>query len=299
MKIFITGGTGFVGSRLCEFLEEKDHQLTVLTRNAGKGVKDSGRTYLVGDPLHSGDWQEELASHHVIINLAGASIFCRWTAANKKRIWDSRILTTRNLVSPLLLDKGVCRLLVSASGIGYYGIEDRGVLPEDHPPGHDFFGNLARRWEEEAVRTESANVRVARCRFGVVIGSGGGAMSKMLPAFRLGLGSPLGDGNQRFPWIHRDDLCRAILHIINNDQLSGPFNFVAPQIPTNREFSKCLGRVLHRPVWLPSIPAFFLRLILGEMANVVLFGQHAVPRRLLESGFQFRHETCESALGAL
>jgi uncharacterized protein (TIGR01777 family) len=299
MKIFITGGTGFVGRSLCGLLEKNDHQLTVLTRHAGKRAGGSGRTYLVGDPLQPGDWQKELASHQVIINLAGASIFCRWTAANKKRISDSRILTTRNLVAPLLEDKGVCSLLVSASGVGYYGIEDSGELSEDHLAGHDFFGNLARRWEEEAVRAESAKIRVARCRFGVVIGPGGGAMSKMLPAFRLGLGSPLGEGNQWFPWIHRDDLCRAILHIINNDQLSGPFNFVAPQIPTNREFSKCLGRILHRPVWLPAIPAFFLRLILGEMANVVLSGQQAVPRRLLESGFQFRHETCESALGTL
>lgn len=298
MKIFLTGGTGFIGNTLSSFLEAAGHELTILTRQNRKAAEGGRRRYLTGNPQKEGDWQRHISSHDVLINLAGASIFCRWTEANKKKILDSRLLSTTNLVAPLLNDKGSCKLLINASAVGYYGLGTKESLHENAPPGKDFLANVACRWEEAALGAETVGIRVARCRFGVVLGAGDGALAKMLPAFRLSVGSPLGEGDQPFPWIHVDDLCSAMLHIINNN-LDGAFNFVAPQIPTNREFSKCLGRALHRPVLLPAIPAFVLRLVLGEMASVVTDGQKAPPNRLLESKFNFRYEDCNTALGAI
>lgn len=299
MKIFLTGGTGFIGSALSAYLEAEGHQLTILTRRQKTAPAQSKRRYVIGDPQQTGEWQGQISGHEVVINLAGASIFRRWTAANRKVIRESRLLSTANVVSPLLTDKGHCKLLLSASAVGYYGLGTRGPLPEGSQPGSDFLADLALYWEKEAQRAAQAGIRVACCRFGVVLGAKGGALAQMLPAFRLGLGSPLGSGKQPFPWIHIDDLCRAMLHIIEHPEHSGPFNFVAPRIPTNREFSKCLGRALHRPVWLPAVPSFVLRLALGEMANIVLDGQNAPPEKLLQSGFRFLYEDCESALRAI
>lgn len=299
MNIFLTGGTGFIGRALSAFLEADGHQLTILTRRQKTSPAGSRRRYVTGDPQKAGDWQGELGSHEVIINLVGASIFRRWTEANRKIIRDSRLLSTANVVAPLLTDKGRCRLLLNASAVGYYGLGTRGPLHEESPPGTDFLADLAMRWEKAAQRGAEAGIRVACCRFGVVLGAQGGALAQMLPAFRLGLGSPLGSGKQPFPWIHIDDLCRAMLHIIDHPELAGPFNFVTPQIPTNREFSKTLGQALHRPVWLPAVPSFVLRLALGEMANMVLDGQQALPERLLANGFRFQYESCESALRAI
>ena len=300
MRICITGGTGFIGRALQRHLLAAGHSLTLISRRPRQADKDRGITYLTADPTQAGSWQKQLASHDAVINLAGASIFRLWTTTNQKKIINSRLMTTGNIADALIRHPGQCKVLISASAVGYYGFEDKGdTLREDHAPGDDFLAELARRWEEEAIRAAAAGVRVARCRFAVVLGPGGGALDRMLPAFRLGLGSALGSGSQPFPWIHLDDLCRAILFILENQDLAGPFNFAAPQAVTNYEFSVALSQVLNRSLWLPAIPHSLLTLILGEMATMLLHGQKVVPARLLDSGFHFSFPEIRPALSSI
>lgn len=299
MRIFITGGTGFIGRALRRHLLAAGHSLTLLSRTARIREQDENVTYLTADPTEAGGWQQELTEHDAVINLAGASIFRLWTTTNQKKIINSRLRTTGNIADALSRQPGRCRTLINASGIGYYGFEDNGgLLLENHAPGEDFLAELTRRWEEEAMRA-ATGVRVARCRFAVVLGAGGGALARMLPAFRLSLGSVLGSGRQPFPWIHLDDLCRALLFILGREDLDGPFNFVTPQPITNYQFSVELSRVLNRPLWLPALPSWLLTLILGEMATMVLYGQKAIPARLMDHGFHFSYPEIRSALTAI
>ncbi|MEJ2690255.1 MAG: TIGR01777 family oxidoreductase [Deltaproteobacteria bacterium] len=300
MRICITGGTGFIGRALRRHLLAAGHSLTLISRRSHTSGQDSNITYLKADPTVAGSWEKKLVAHDAVINLAGASIFRPWTTANQRKIIDSRLLTTGNIADALICHPGKCKVLLSASAVGYYGFEDKGdILREDHAPGEDFLAELAKRWEDEATRAEAAGVRVARCRFAVVLGAGGGALAKMLPAFRLGLGSALGTGRQPFPWIHLDDLCRALLFLLEHEELDGPFNFAAPQAVTNYEFSMELSRVLKRPHWLPALPTFLLTLFHGEMATMILHGQKVVPARLLDSGFHFSYPELRPALKAI
>ena len=300
MRIFITGGTGFIGRALRRHLLAAGHSLTLISRQPHPAGKEKGITYLVGDPAVPGSWQEELASHDAVINLAGASIFRLWTSSNQIKIVNSRLHTTANIADALIKQPGQCKALINASAVGYYGFEDKGdTITEDHARGEDFLAELAERWEEEAARAATAGIRVARCRFAVVLGPGGGALQQMLPAFRLGLGSALGTGHQPFPWIHIEDLCRGILFLLEHEKLDGPFNFAAPQAVTNYEFSAELSRVLSRPIWLPALPTSLLTLILGEMATLVLHGQKVMPARLLNSGFHFSYPEIRGALTAI
>jgi uncharacterized protein (TIGR01777 family) len=300
MRICITGGTGFIGRALRRHLLAAGHSLTLISRSSPPPDKDRGISYLTADPTVAGSWQKQLASHDAVINLAGASIFRPWTTSNQRKIVESRLHTTGNIAEALIRHPGQCRVLLSASAVGYYGFEDKGdILREEHAPGEDFLAELARRWEEEASRAAAAGVRVARCRFAVVLGPGGGALAQMLPAFRLGLGSALGTGRQPFPWIHLNDLCRALLFLLEHEHLDGPFNFAAPQPVTNYEFSVELSRVLNRPLWLPALPTHLLTLVLGEMATMLLHGQKVVPGRLLDSGFHFSYPELRPALQAI
>lgn len=297
MRICITGGTGFIGRALRRHLLAAGHKLTIISRKSPPPGRHPNPTYLIADPTVAGGWQKHIASYDAVINLAGASIFRPWSTHNQKKIVDSRLLTTENIVDALIEPPGQGKVLINASGVGYYGFEDKGdILKEDHPPGDDFLAELTRLWEEEAMRATKAGVRVASCRFAVVLGPGGGALARMLPAFRLGLGSALGTGHQPFPWIHLDDLCRAILFILEHQELKGPFNFAAPQPLTNYEFSVELSRALNRPLWLPAMPTALLTLIFGEMSTLVLHGQHVVPERLLDSGFHFAYPEIKRAL---
>jgi uncharacterized protein len=295
MKIFMTGGTGFVGTSLIRRLSA-EHQVTVLTRSRKEtGRTPSGVSFLEGDPTQRGDWQEKAADHEVFINLAGASIFKRWSDEYKKLLRDSRIETTRNLVESLSARKGKNTLLLSTSAVGYYGFRGDEDLDESSPPGIDFLASLCRDWEAEAFRASDTGARVCVCRFGIVLGEGGGALDQMLPLFKKGLGSPLGKGNQWFSWIHVEDLVEITLFLIDG-QLSGPFNCAAPHPVTNQELTRELGKALGRPTFLPKVPGFALKLVMGEMGSVLLKGQKVVPGRLLEAGFVFRHPTIAGAL---
>lgn len=298
MRIFMTGGTGFVGRYLTGKLSESGHEVTVLTRSAGKIKETSGGVaYIEGDPKESGGWQEKVAEHEVLINLAGATIFNVWTPAVRQEILDSRILTTRNLVDALARSSGKGISLISTSAVGYYGARmDDQILDETSPQGDDFLTEVSLQWEAEANRAEELGVRVVLARFGIVLGRGGGALSTMLPGFKYCLASPLGSGKQWFSWIHLEDLARIMLFLLVNTQISGPVNCTAPHPVRNKEMTAIMGRVLHRPLFMPAIPGFLLKLVLGELGNVLLKGQRVIPKKLLEEGFQFQYPILLDAL---
>ncbi len=295
MNIFITGGTGFVGGFLTQELAGQGHELTILTRKRNPGPPPfPGVRFLTGDPKQEGPWMAAAAEHDWVINLAGASISTRWTDEAKRELYDSRVLTTRNLVAALA-QGGRCRLFCSTSAPGYYGPRGEEELTEESPPGQDFLAKLAQDWEAEALKAQDLGIRTVVTRFGIVLGQGGGMLGELVPLFRKFLGGPVGDGRQWLSWIHHRDLVRAFLFLPEHPELSGPVNFTSPNPVRNRDFAKALGRVLGRPAFLPA-PAFMLRLVLGEFAEVVLTGQKVLPRKLLAAGFQFLYPTIDQAL---
>ncbi len=297
MKILLTGGTGFVGSTLTKKLTGNGHEVTVLTRAIKKGRSlPEGASFLEGNPTKPGSWQEKVADHEVIINLAGASIFRRWNDETKREILDSRILTTNHIVDALADRKVKETYLLNASAIGYYGFHGDEVLNENSPPGNDFLAYVASEWESAARSAQKLGVQVILCRFGIVLGKHGGALSQMVPVFKRWLGGPLGSGKQWFSWIHEEDLVNVFLFLLEHKNLEGPINCVVPNPVRNREFSKILGQVLRKPTFMPAVPGFVLRLIKGEFGNVLLKGQRVQPQKLLENGFRFRFPNIKEAL---
>jgi len=298
MKVFMTGGTGFVGTALTGQLIAAGHTVTILTQaRAGSETALLGRSYLIGNPNLPGDWQESVAGHDVIINLAGASIFSRWTEEQKKILRSSRLDTTRHLFDALPQDAGRISLF-STSAVGYYGFHEDEELTESSPAGADFLAQLAYDWEHEALRAQSKRARVVITRFGIVLGPNGGALAQMIPPFRNFLGGPLGSGRQWFSWIHMQDLTDAFIFLLSHPELSGPVNLCSPRPVRNGELADAIGRVLHRPAFMPA-PGFMIELILGEFGSVLLKGQRVIPSRLLEAGFQFQHPEIEEALRSI
>jgi uncharacterized protein (TIGR01777 family) len=297
MRAFMTGGSGFIGTTISRRLIARGDEVTILTRRIVKDRRPlQGASFIEGDPAREGPWQKQAAGHEVFINLAGASIFRRWTREAKQEIRDSRLLTTRNLVTALEGRKGLDTVLLSTSAVGYYGFHGDEFLDETHPSGEDFLGSLARDWEGEALRAELFGARVVLCRFGIVLGRRGGALSQMLPLFRKGLGSALGDGSQWISWIHEQDLVNIFLFLLDQKGVSGPVNFTAPEPVTNKAFARALGKVLGRPTVLPAVPAFVLKTIKGEFGTVLLNGQRVIPKKLLDAGFRFQFPTIQDAL---
>ena len=295
MKIFMTGGTGFVGTYLTKRLISAGHEVTILTQPlSGAEVTMAGLSYLLGNPTVRGKWQEAVRNHDVIINLAGASIFSRWTPEHKKILLSSRIETTRNLVEALP-DSAEHITFFSTSAVGYYGFHEDEELSESSPPGDDFLAKLAYAWEQEALRGQEKGARVVITRFGIVLGKNGGALGQMIPLFNYFLGGPLGSGRQWFSWVHMHDLAEAFLFLLGRKEISGAVNLCAPNPVRNKDLAKAIGKVLHRPSFLPT-PGFMIRLILGEFGSVLLKGQRVLPRRLLEAGFKFRYPEIEAAL---
>ena len=296
MKIMMTGGTGFIGRALAGRLVEEGHEVMVLTRSASsRRNAPPGLTLVQGDPREPGDWQQQAASADGLVNLAGASIFGRWTDQYKETLRQSRLATTKNLVEALSGQDNSGRVLLNASAIGYYGFRGDEDLDESAQGGDDFLAALSRDWEAEARKAEALGVRVVLMRFGVVLDGSGGAMKQMLPPFKLGLGGRLGSGRQWFSWVHLGDLIKAAVFLLENPQASGPFNITASGPVTNREFTKALGRALKRPAILP-IPAFIMKLAMGEFATALLNGQKVFPRKLLDMGFDFDYPQIDAAL---
>jgi hypothetical protein len=297
MKILISGGSGFVGSNLTHLLLDKGHEVTVMSRNPGKGssLPPQVKT-LAADAMKPGPWQAELALHDAVVNLAGVSINKRWDENHKKKLRDSRILTTRNVVNALSSEKNRVTTLVNASGVGIYGYTKDELLSETAPRGGtDFLSKLAQDWENEAIKAKDYGVRLVIARIGIVLGKDGGALAEMTKPFRFFVGGPLGNGKQWFPWIHVRDLCRAILFSIENTTISGPMNCAAPNPVRNADLAKAIGKALGRPSFMPA-PAFMIRLILGEFGSVILEGQRAIPKALLDSGFKFEFTNINDAL---
>jgi len=299
MRVLVTGGTGFLGTYLTARLIQDGNEVTVLTRSA-KGSKTTSPSifYLQGDPTQKGPWQESIRNHDAIINLAGASIFSRWTEAHKKLIVESRMTTTRNLVEGIPVGSVKKISLLSASAVGYYGFHGDEELTEESPPGDDFLARLADEWETQAFLAKEKGARVVVTRFGIVLGEKGGALGQMIPLFKKFVGGPMGSGRQWFSWIHIKDLAEAFVFLMKHPEISGPVNLCAPGPVRNKELAKALGKALHRPSIIPA-PGFMIRLALGEFGSVILEGQRVVPRRLLDGGFVFQYPEINEALRSL
>lgn len=297
MKVFITGGSGFVGSFLTKKLTEQGHEVTILTR----GIKQAktlpkGASFLEGDPTQPGSWQNSVSQHEVVINLAGASIFQRWTRKTKQEIVESRILTTTHVAEALSHRKGKETHLLSTSAVGYYGFHGDESLNEEDQPGDDFLAQLAQSWESAALKAKEYGARVVLCRFGIVMGRQGGALANLVSVFNKYLGAPLGTGKQWVSWIHEQDLANIFLFLLEHKELQGPVNCTSPYPVRNKDLTKILGEVLQKPTLFPPVPEFMLRILLGEFAKVLVKGQKVIPKKLSESGYQFRFPTLKEAL---
>ena len=298
--VLVTGATGFIGKALCTALKERGQPFTALSRRPDRakalvpGVKEVWR------------WRPRLEPAPVVavqgagavVHLAGESVAGRWNKEKKRAIRDSRVIGTRHLVAAIGEAKSKPGVLVCASAVGYYGNRGDEELTEEAGPGSDFLAEVCQAWEAEARRAEEHGVRVVMLRNGIVLGRGGGALKQMLVPFKLGLGGPVGNGKQWMPWVHIDDVVGIILHAIQQGTLRGPVNATAPTPVRNREFTQTLARLLRRPALLPA-PAFGLKILLGEFADVLLASQRVLPRRIQGAGYTFRHPTLEAALGAI
>lgn len=297
MKILITGGTGFVGKHLSRTCLDAGHDVTILgTRTQPKADIDSRLHYVAADTTVAGDWQAHVAAADTIFNLAGRNIFQRWNRKYKRQIYDSRVLTTRNVVDALTASKPA--VLISTSAVGYYGSCGDIELTEDSPPGKDFLAGLSVDWEAEAAKAAAKGARVVLTRFGIVLGRDGGALAKMIPAFRSYVGGPLGNGRQWFPWIHIQDLLGALNFLAGRPELKGPFNLCAPAPVTNARMADALGKALGRPARM-AVPAFILKMTMGELGDVLLSSQRTLPANLLAAGFDFSFPRIDSALDDL
>ena len=302
MRVVITGATGTIGRRLVAELRERGSTVTVLSRNpahARDALPGQVEAHEWPDPKWSPPPAEALRGRDGIVHLAGEPIAQRWSDEAKREIRDSRVLSTRNLVEALrgLPAAERPRVLVSQSASGWYGARGDEPVDESAPAASDFLARVTASWEGEAERAEELGLRVVRTRTGVVLSESGGALEKMLPPFKLGVGGPVAGGKQYVPWVHLDDVAGAIAFCLETEEARGPVNVSAPEPVTNRELSQALGRVLRRPAVAP-VPAFAVKLLYGEMAMVVTTGARVVPRRLQELGYEFRRPQLEPALRA-
>jgi uncharacterized protein (TIGR01777 family) len=305
MRVFLTGGTGLIGTRLTKLLLQRGDQPVVLTRRYALARQALGpKTELLeGDPMQSGPWMESVDTCDGVVHLAGENVFGkRWSTSFKQMLVDSRIKSTQNVVQALQRKPkrpdGSPRVLVNASAIGYYGSRGDEELTEDSPPGSDFLAQVCIDWEKAARAVEPSGVRLAIVRVGVVLDKEGGALTKMLTPFKLFVGGPVGSGKQWLSWIHHEDITGLFLFALDNPQARGPLNGTGVNPVTNRDFSRALGRALHRPsfVWTPRLA---LRVALGEVADLVTSGQRVLPKDALALGYNFKYPNVDGALTAL
>jgi uncharacterized protein (TIGR01777 family) len=291
MKITVTGASGPLGSKLVDRLRARGDQVTTLSRHP------SGPSALRWMPEHEPAPAAALEGCDAVIHLAGEPVAQRWNDESKRRIRSSRELGTRNLVAGIEAVKARPRVLVSSSAVGYYGPHGDEELDERTPPGDDFLAEVCVVWEREAERAIALGLRVVTIRTGVVLDPDGGALAKMLPFFKLGAGGPVAGGDQYLPWIHVDDVVGLYLAALDDEAYTGPVNATAPTPVTNKAFSKALGRALRRPAVAP-VPAFAIRLLYGQMAEIVTKGQRVLPRKAQEHGYAFAHPDLDEALRA-
>ncbi|MGC4085080.1 MAG: TIGR01777 family oxidoreductase [Vicinamibacterales bacterium] len=299
MKIVIAGGTGFLGRPLAESLAADGHAVVVLTRHESAGI-DGVRTVPWDLKRTLAPWAVEVDGADAVINLAGEPIADhRWSAAQKHRIEESRIVATERIVKAIGEAGRPPALLLNGSAVGFYGNCGDAVVTEETGAGHDFLAGVCRRWEAQAVAASSASTRVVCVRTGLVLARRGGALPRMLPPFRMGVGGRLGSGRRYWPWIHHRDWLGLIRFILNTPSIVGPINATAPAPVTNDEFTRELGRALGRPTYFP-VPRLALVLLLGEMADALLLsGQRAMPTKAQQFGYTFAYPTLPLALDAV
>jgi uncharacterized protein (TIGR01777 family) len=295
MRITLTGATGLIGVRLVRALRDRGDDITVLSRNPSGAAARLGVEAVGWDPMAGPAPDVALAGRDAVVHLAGEPVAQRWNADVKRRIRESREVGTRHLVAGIEALAQRPRVLVSSSAVGYYGKHGDERVPESTPPGDDFLAGVCVAWEREALRAQELGLRVALVRTGVVLDADGGALAKMLLPFRLGLGGPVAGGGQYMPWIHADDLVALYLAALDGDDWQGPLNAAAPEPVTNADFSKALGRALRRPAIAP-VPGFAVKLLYGDMAEIITEGQRAVPERPQALGFTFAHADLDEAL---
>jgi uncharacterized protein len=299
MRILVTGGTGLVGRRLLHLLRESGFDVVALSRQAQPTLPD-GCTAIAGDPTEAGEWLDQINRCDGVVHLAGENVFARrWSRRFKQRIHDSRVVSTRLIAERLSTrprrDDGSAKFFVVASAIGYYGPHGSEDLDEDSPSASDFLATVCADWESAAEPARTAGVRVTHLRIGLVLDESGGALPKLAQPFRWFVGGPVGNGKQWVSWIHAADLAGLILFAVICPDATGPINATAPEPLTNWGFCKMLGKVLHRPSWL-RMPGFLLRILLGEVAYVVVSGQRVSSQRAVKLGYVFQFDDLEIAL---
>ena len=301
LRVSVTGATGLIGPPLVDALRDRGAQVTVLSRDpvrAAARLNAGGRPpvkAVAWDPLGEPAPAEALEGRDAVVHLAGENVAQRWSEKARRAIRESRVTGTRNLLAGLRRAEQRPRTLLSSSAIGYYGAHGEEPLDEGAPPGEDFLAEVCAAWEQEAAKAAALGARVALVRTGVVLDPRGGALAKMLPPFRLGLGGPLAGGRQYLSWIHREDLIELMLAALGDERWEGPINATAPEPVSNREFSRALGRALGRPAVLP-VPGAALRLRYGEMAGMLVEGARVVPAKALVLGYRFKYPHLREAL---
>ena len=295
MKILMTGGTGLIGSQLCDALLRAGHQITILSRNPN--VVRKKWKGAVSAIVSLSEWHQT-TFFDVIINLAGEPIVdAPWSESRKKILWDSRVTLTKELVERIKVSRQKPSLLLSGSAIGFYGDRGNETVDESSAAGTDFAAKLCVAWEEEAHRASEMGVRVCLLRTGLVLATKGGVLARMLMPFKLGLGARLGTGQQWMSWIHIDDYVSIVLKLIVDTSATGSFNMTAPHPETNRQFTAQLAMALHRPAWF-VVPSFFLKAVLGDRSILLLGGQKVMPVKLTQAEFRFNYADLDAALKA-
>ena len=293
-KILLTGASGLVGTRLTEMLLQKGYQVSHLGRTTKKGAVLSYVWNVERNEIDS----KAFEGVDAIVHLAGAGVADkRWNDERKKEILDSRVHSSALLYEQLKKSNHQVKTFVSASAIGLYGFADTtSVFSEESLPANDYLAQVVKRWEESVDQINTLGLRVVKLRIGIVLSEKGGALAEMSKPIRLGVGAPLGTGNQYLSWIHLDDLCRMFIHALENEKCVGAYNAVAPNWVTNREMTKAIAHVLKRPLLLPPVPAFVLKMIVGEMADIVLGGSKVSAKKMMDTGFQFQFLKLDDAL---
>jgi len=301
-KIIITGATGLIGRKLSRKLIKRGDELTIFTQNLINAEKKlpGVKKFIRWNYNKPGEWKQELNGVDVVVHLAGANLGAkRWNKKYKKLAYESRILSTKNLVEAIAAVDKKPYTFICSSAVGYYGNRDDNYLSEDEEPADNFLAKLCADWEKEAAKVETLGVRRVSVRTGLVLSKDEGLLKQMIPSFKLFLGGYLGNGKQWFPWIHIDDIVGIYLHTIDNESagggLNGAVNAASPEIVMMKQFAKTLGKVLHRPSFLP-IPKFAIKILKGELGNYATDSQKVVMNKLLKSGYKFKFENLENAL---
>ena len=300
LNILIIGGTGFIGTTLSRALIDAGHTVAVISRGPSLNLSLGHviRSFQA-DVTIPGQWQELIPDFDSLINLAGVSIFQRWTARGKQEILNSRIIAANNVINALRMRRGKTQQLLSVSGVGYYGFHGDEILDEENPPGSDFLARVAAQWESKIEEVKELGIRAVTFRLGHVFGNFGGVLPKLVTLARLHLASHWGSGEQWISWIHEDDLARCVIFLLENQILQSPVNITSPNPMRNREMMKLLAELTGKRVFIPPVPEFMLRMITGEFASVFVNGQRVIPRKLIQQGFNFNYPDLKRALEML